>query len=368
MHPSGDILDVFRTDSGNLFDIDSLADLIDDWEESPLNRPGAIGQPFVPDVDVKTVINTNGGGSNSSSGRHSSGLSTSVAAGPDAMSAPIKCDGSTADVFHRSSLGSLSAVATAGGAESADNLTMGEDGQPSRKKRTRNATQMEHNRVAQQKYRERKKLENRDLQQAVDMLTAELAAMKALEMRAATLEHAHRALGAQLAGSEAELAALRVEVAEKNATISRQVDQLAGQSETIASQQRVILDQHAKLRMQEEIIANLKERLRVNIEDAYNSAHQLVNPDPASVCAKMHAAVRTALESAKDMEGLQDTLQVLSKLPDSMVVEICKNILRTCRDLWPDLAARFDARFPQFAACAARASAGSCATAVGTLG
>eukprot|EP00955_Chlamydomonas_euryale_P016045 171329-Chlamydomonas_euryale.AAC.1 len=59
---------------------------------------------------------------------------------------------------------------------------MGEDGQPSRKKRTRNATQMEHNRVAQQKYRERKKLENRDLQQAVDMLTAELAAMKALEV------------------------------------------------------------------------------------------------------------------------------------------------------------------------------------------
>jgi hypothetical protein len=31
--------------------------------------------------------------------------------------------------------------------------------------------------------RERKKIENKDLQQAVDLLTAELAAMKALEVR-----------------------------------------------------------------------------------------------------------------------------------------------------------------------------------------
>jgi hypothetical protein len=50
-------------------------------------------------------------------------------------------------------------------------------------------------------------------------------------------------------------------------------------------------------------------------------------------------AVKAALEGAKDMEGLQDTL---AQIPEHLVVEICKNILAACKDLWPQLASHFD--------------------------
>ncbi|GIL75962.1 hypothetical protein Vretimale_5606 [Volvox reticuliferus] len=49
-------------------------------------------------------------------------------------------------------------------------------------RRQRNAEQMESNRVAQQKYRLRKKQEQSALQQAVDLLTAQVAALKAVEV------------------------------------------------------------------------------------------------------------------------------------------------------------------------------------------
>ncbi len=58
-----------------------------------------------------------------------------------------------------------------------------EDPGGKRKRRTRNKEQMEHNKINQQKYRQRKKIENVELQHAVDLLTAEVAALKVLEVR-----------------------------------------------------------------------------------------------------------------------------------------------------------------------------------------
>lgn len=72
--------------------------------------------------------------------------------------------------------------------------------QRERKKRTRNQQQMEHNRLAQQKYRERKKNENQELQTAVELLTAELAAMKALEVHARDMEAQNTMLKQQVGG------------------------------------------------------------------------------------------------------------------------------------------------------------------------
>ncbi len=73
----------------------------------------------------------------------------------------------------------------AGGASASLHGAVGGDsgGPAAKKKRTRNADQMEQNRQAQQKYRERKKAEHEQLQKALEQMAAQLAAMKALEVR-----------------------------------------------------------------------------------------------------------------------------------------------------------------------------------------
>lgn len=83
--------------------------------------------------------------------------------------------------------------------------------QRERKKRTRNQQQMEHNRLAQQKYRERKKNENQELQTAVELLTAELAAMKALEVHARDMEAQNAMLKQQVGGGTCRLPAALAE-------------------------------------------------------------------------------------------------------------------------------------------------------------
>ncbi|GFR47160.1 hypothetical protein Agub_g8851 [Astrephomene gubernaculifera] len=200
-----------------------------------------------------------------------------------------------------------------------------------KKRRQRNADQMESNRVAQQKYRQRKKKEQSALQQAVDMLTAQVTALKAVEVRASELESSNAALRASLSQQGASLGLLQQHSAAQTAELEATRAALVSSQAQVAAQGRAIVDQQAKLRLQEQVIASLKDRLKERIDEA------LQHVVPGTVCEKMVAAVKATLYGAKDVSGLQETL---AQLPEQLVTELCKNIFHVCKETWPELRLR----------------------------
>ncbi|GFH16776.1 BZIP domain-containing protein, partial [Haematococcus lacustris] len=196
---------------------------------------------------------------------------------------------------------------------------------------------MQQNRIAQQKYRERKKAEHEELQQALDQLTAQLALMKAMEVQAAELSAQNSALAATVGAQAAQISGLSLKVEQQDVALSAAQAEAALAKELAASQQRVILDQGNRLRLQEEVIEALKGRLKDRVEEAFNSR------DPATLCQRMTAAVRAALAGARNVEGLQEALD---KLPDPLVTDICRGILCEVKRTWPELTARFTALAP----------------------
>ncbi|GIL75960.1 hypothetical protein Vretimale_5606 [Volvox reticuliferus] len=198
-------------------------------------------------------------------------------------------------------------------------------------RRQRNAEQMESNRVAQQKYRLRKKQEQSALQQAVDLLTAQVAALKAVEVRARELETSNSALQQTVRQQSASILALQQQNAMQATQLGATRAALDSSQEQVAAQNKIILDQQAKLRLQEQVIASLKDRLKERIDEA------MQHVVPGTVCEKMVAAVKATLYDAKDVHGLQETL---AQLPEHLVNEICKNIFHVCKETWPEMRAR----------------------------
>ncbi|GLC33168.1 hypothetical protein PLESTB_000363300 [Pleodorina starrii] len=200
-----------------------------------------------------------------------------------------------------------------------------------KKRRQRNTEQMESNRVAQQKYRQRKKQEQSALQQAVDLLTAQVAALKAVEVRAGELEASKSALEAAVQQQGASIVALTAQNAEQASQLEATRSALHASQAQVAAQGKLILDQQAKLRLQEQVIASLKDRLKERVDEAMQRVV------PGTVCEKMVAAVKATLYDAKDVHGLQDTL---AQLPEHLVNELCKNIFHVCKETWPEMRAR----------------------------
>lgn len=310
------MVDVLRSDSTNLLDIDGLADFLDDWMEEGRNEP--------PNNDAALV------------GAGSFGMVTTINTQPKLEPPEFLRSSSSGQSGSENTKASGSGNVPAAPKSKAQTATehTDEDVGRERKRRTRNQQQMEHNRVAQQKYRERKKIENSELQNAVDLLTAELAAMKALEFRARELETYNAGLSQQVAVQQEQIHQLQSKVLEQDATIASQAGQLNGQMELLAGQQKMILDQHQKMKLQEEIIASLKDRIKESVDQAWDSLESQPQPDPHTVCRRMHEAVRRALQGATDMDSVQETL---AKLPDAMVVEICKNIMIACKEMFPQI-------------------------------
>mmetsp|Transcript_28087 Transcript_28087/g.71598 ORF Transcript_28087/g.71598 Transcript_28087/m.71598 type:complete len:397 (-) Transcript_28087:670-1860(-) len=201
-----------------------------------------------------------------------------------------------------------------------------------RKKRTRNSEQMAQNRVAQAKYRERKKAEQEGLASAVETLTAQLAALKAIEARAMELEGANRVLAGQVAAQAATITKLEGQLAEVRLEASAAQADAAEARKVAAAQQVMILDQHARLRMQEEVVEALRGRLAGHVEEAFGSH------DPKTMCVRMCTAVRAALAGAKNVEGLQEAL---AALPEDVVTDLCRAILCEVKKTWPELEARW---------------------------
>ncbi|EFJ47580.1 hypothetical protein VOLCADRAFT_91849 [Volvox carteri f. nagariensis] len=198
-----------------------------------------------------------------------------------------------------------------------------------KKRRQRNAEQMESNRVAQQK--QRKKQEQSVLQQAVDLLTAQVATLKAVEVRAGELEATNISLQETVRQQGASIAVLQQQNASQAAELEAVRGALHSSQSQVAVQGKIILDQQAKLRLQEQVIASLKDRLKERIDEA------MQHVVPGTVCEKMVAAVKATLYDAKDVHGLQETL---AQLPEHLVNEMCKNIFQVCKEFWPEMRAR----------------------------
>eukprot|EP00798_Chlamydomonas_sp_ICE-L_P012379 gene12379-15567_t len=228
----------------------------------------------------------------------------------------------------------------------------GTGGEGAKKKRSRNADQMAMNRQAQRQYRERKKHEQHGLQNAIDLMAAQLAAMKTMEAGAKELELQNITLLTETAQQQLRIQDLELQVSEQHNVIEAQQAQAAERTATLAKTQKMILDQHERLQFQADVIESLKDKLKDSVEKAWEC---MSNTSPEAVCKKMHEAVRTALEDAKDVDGLQETL---GNLPDHIVVEICKNILHSCKDMWPQMVRNYESRMGPSA----------CHTSVGHLG
>jgi uncharacterized protein (DUF1697 family) len=198
---------------------------------------------------------------------------------------------------------------------------------------------MEHNRVAQQKYREKKKMENQQFQKVIDELTLQVTLLKAVELKASRIE--------------AENLKLAMELKDEKGKVSELESKTTSQAETIQQQQTMIWTQDEKLKVQEQIIEALKSRL----ESSWNSvvadqqklnATSEANPfapvvasddEKKAFCGKMRDAVRTALAEAKDVEGLQETLL---QIPEEMVFKLVRSIFVSCRHLWPEVSKKME--------------------------
>ena len=202
-------------------------------------------------------------------------------------------------------------------------VTSSDDGaQEAKKKRSRNASQMEHNRIAQQKYREKKKMENSHFQKVIDELTLQVTLLKAVEVKASRVEADNIKLSQELRDEKGKVSVLEA--------------QTTSQQQTIREQQGLIWNQEEKLKLQEQIIEALKDRLESSMRDVFDEKPAVVGScaEKKAFCSKMRDAVKAALAQAKDVEGLQETLL---QIPEEMVFKLVRSIFVSCRHLWPEV-------------------------------
>jgi len=318
---SNSLLDILKTDD-NLLDFEGLAEML----EIDMQQGG------VPNVQPPYVLAQQGQqGHPPEHFFQQLQAAAAVPAGPPLQAQPAPPSTSVSAHARSKSSEGHSSDQTAHdneGSDEEDGNTTAGGRRGQKKKRTRNSEQMALNRVAQQKYRERKKSENDSLHAALEQLTTQLAALKAIEVRNAELENSNQSLMLQASQQHNHIQRLEGQVQQQAGALKQQGTALT-HSQTLVSQQQVmILDMHAKLRLQEQIIGSLKDQLKESIDKA------LSNVDTGNMCSRLIAAVKASLYGAKDVEGLQELLE---KLPDDLVVELCKTIFHACKDMWPEL-------------------------------
>lgn len=137
--------------------------------------------------------------------------------------------------------------------------------QKGRRRRIRNAKQQELNRLAQQRYRQRKKQRYVDLQSTVDLLQEKMNALEVLEKEASGLRQTRQELVVQVQQRDGTIAQLQHKV-------KQQEDALQVKDVQLAEQGRVIAEQQAHMK--------------------------LLGADPHTLCEKLSEVIRAALIEA----------------------------------------------------------------------
>ncbi|MEW5317467.1 MAG: hypothetical protein WDW38_008759 [Sanguina aurantia] len=172
--------------------------------------------------------------------------------------------------------------------------------QSKRRRRIRNQKQQELNRLAQQRYRLRKKQRYTDLQSTVCGLTNQLDAVPILESEAAVLKRGQAELQVQLHSREQALSAA-------SATISAQAAQIASQAARIEQQSS-------------------------QLEAATTQARQtsaMLNVDPTQLSDRLMAVIQQAVAAAQQPSGTASP--PLSQ--EELMQRISHSLQSCCREL-----------------------------------
>eukprot|EP00798_Chlamydomonas_sp_ICE-L_P012383 gene12383-15575_t len=231
-------------------------------------------------------------------------------------------------------------AAASSGVPASSDSTVLDDLTEGGKKRSRNSSQMEMNRIAQRQYRERKKSEQDVLQTKLDAMSSELTALKLVHSKAVGLQRHNKQLTTLHAEQQAKIIELEMKSIRQKSELEMKVyanhymiksveANLEEVSSTLSKAQKMILDQHERGLSQKELYEVMKEKVRLSVESAWQPFQ---TPDQTLVCRRTHAAVRAALEGAKDMDGVRDSI---ASLPDKIIYLICHNIMVHCKDMWP---------------------------------
>lgn len=182
-------------------------------------------------------------------------------------------------------------------------IDMDSSGCPSkRRRRVRNAKQQELNRLAQQRYRQRKKQRYCDLQSTVDGLTAQLKALSTVEKENAVL----RSNGAQL---QAKVAAQASKISQLESKLSEKEQQLKAQE-----------GMEVRLKQQEELINKQQAQIQAQAKQLEQLQSQSSITDTNALFEKVSAAIRAALGEAKE---------------HSIADKVLQHICRSCREISP---------------------------------
>uniref|UniRef100_A0A383VKC7 BZIP domain-containing protein n=1 Tax=Tetradesmus obliquus TaxID=3088 RepID=A0A383VKC7_TETOB len=201
--------------------------------------------------------------------------------------------------------------------ESDGEATQGGRGTSKRRRRIRNAKQQELNRLAQQRYRERKKQKYCNLQGTVDELSVRLSQLNTLE--AANSELAQR--NGQLEGVVKQQ---QVQLQQQQDTISKQAQQLQTQAQQLAHQAQQLQSQVLHIEQQDRQLAELKGRTA----GGSSSSQQQQPADADQLNDQLALAVRAVLTGVSSMTSMlpakdaQQMQQVVTTLPDSILQQI----------------------------------------------
>lgn len=175
-----------------------------------------------------------------------------------------------------------------------------------RRRRIRNSKQQELNRLAQQRYRQRKKEKYSELQCTVGCLQSQMDRLSFLEKETTQLKQGQAQLQAQLAARDAALAVAQQQV--------RAVAvQLKAAQDKCVAQERAVQDQAA-------VIDQQRQQLK---------SSTLAGLDPQSLSDRLLAIVKTALEEASAQSGSA----AAALTSEAVVQQISRTLTSCCRDL-----------------------------------
>lgn len=194
-------------------------------------------------------------------------------------------------------------------------------GGPKRRRRIRNAKQQELNRLAQQRYRERKKKRHQDLQVTVDTLATQLSELKAKDEVIADLKKSK--------------AQLEQTVLAQQAVLHQARDTLTLQARTIADQERALIEHKAvieKQRQQQQLLAGsaqldpniLTEQLGNILKDAFTEMGANVSSAAAQLLQdKLLAAVSRLGSCWRDVRPSALPKTPAEPQPSAITVSCC---------------------------------------------
>eukprot|EP00878_Enallax_costatus_P001314 GHUV01001460.1.p1 GENE.GHUV01001460.1~~GHUV01001460.1.p1 ORF type:complete len:379 (+),score=156.33 GHUV01001460.1:524-1660(+) len=198
---------------------------------------------------------------------------------------------------------------------------LGKNGVSKRRRRIRNAKQQELNRLAQQRYRERKKQKYSVLQGTVDELSVRISQLNTLEAANSELQQRNVQLEIVVKDQTGQLRS-------QQDTIAKQAQQLQTQAVQLQQQAQQLQQQVQHIEQQEKQVTELKSKVAASTS---STASQTGAESDVITDEKIALAIRAVLTGVSTMTSMlpgkdtQQMQQMVTQLPDSLLQQ-----LRTC--------------------------------------